>query len=185
MYRILWKLFRVFRLFIVLIFCVGIICIILLLIDEFAKTNITGINDELSTYQWIKENGGSAKRTQHGLDTHIISVSFAGNQNVHLLDLRRLKVLSELWQLDLSDSSADNGNIQGINEVRQLRELNISDTNITDEGLLQLVLPVAVWYNIDGTKITIEGVQKYNMQWSTPTKQHDHESDHISDEASR
>ncbi len=152
MNRILKRLWLIIRISVLSFLGVVFVTGLVLLLDLSEVTNITGAYevhpDEKDAYQWVEDTGGVASRTYRGIAGNVDYVTFAGKQNVHLLDLGKLKSFSKLRRLNLSNSSASDENIAGLNELTQLHELDIYGTNITEEGLLQLVLPHVRFFDV-------------------------------------
>lgn len=75
----------------------------------------------------------------------------------------KLGAMTKLNYLGLSHTSVGDAGIEVLGKLTNLHSLDLSHTGLTDEGLDQFprLLPKLYFLNIDGTKVTAEGVARF------------------------
>jgi hypothetical protein len=68
------------------------------------------------------------------------------------------------YEVDLRGSDVSNDELAALKEIKNLKVINLSNTNITDEGLAHLKIPTLRFLKLQRTKTTRDGIKKLQAE---------------------
>jgi hypothetical protein len=111
----------------------------------------------LAAVSAIKAIGGGVLRSMKGT-----GVSFNNNMNVTNDDLKHLKAIRNLINVELGNTLITDAGLVHLVGLKKLRTLNLSDTAITDAGLEHLKkIPSLRNLSLMDTEVTTDGLRDF------------------------